>query len=830
MIKKNLLRSILLSFFYIPVHVFGQGTGNDLKGTISQYNLDMNECKVSEIDVIYHLFSLAGTPEFNLNIAWQTSGADPACLKSKDIYFLIKCHTQNAGNYAGELYACAGSGGMVLNAGAGYGVDVLLGLDYNQLFVTSSSITGDPNTDLSNLENQKVQYLDATTAKTCWNGGLIVDGLYTIISKKGSGFQNNTTTIASNTSSGNNTASGSNAGQVNTTTNNSNSSAANNKAANAGNNYSTINTTNQNTNNQYNNTSAGADSKTQEFKQYDDQLQKNFQSNNSQAQDFGQTAGDFAGSVMNLSSAIQNHKEEMSNFKNRVLEREHGYTLSTFANEYNIIYVNSFRGYSDDETISVDNNFFRKHIAERIQNQKYGSAARKIASCYDHNVDDTKYSFHEEEDEIDDPTCKWMVNTRWVTRTASGFLSDFNGSFCTNAKSNKVYRDVEFSMFTDLETHGYLDFDKIQNRAAKGDLPSAYIAGVVYYQGITAYTNESKKKTYPAIPIDLDMSSKYFQSIINAADANKEYYLKLAYFYLGIIKRSKGLKEKNMDLLLESNQMFEKAYIINCKTWLTSIETLGEDHGRQDEAVFDFFQISIMKELVLNMGCLLGNNRDDMETNEWCKKAIWYYVNFPKQNDEDSYSLAPNSFNSKASGAKSSQTENNENSNDFSKDKTDSFRQAADMYRLKKEYCTSAEWYNKTIKSNPQSQPLDYFWCTVMYFYCKQYDLALTAAENYETKYPDQPSAIYWHARTLECIDSNAVTGAAAQYFVKWIEKTKFDVDKLEWRKNAVAAYEYLVVYYYNSGDKSNLNLYLDKLKTINPTDHILKQIDTSKK
>ena len=167
---------------------------------------------------------------------------------------------------------------------------------------------------------------------------------------------------------------------------------------------------------------------------------------------------------------------------------------------------------------------------------------------------------------------------------------------------------------------------------------------------------------------------------------------------------------------------------------------------------------------------------------------------------------------------------------DTAKDKADIYRQIAEAYRAKKEYCNAGEWYNNLIKSNPETQALDHFWCTVMYYYCKDWKSALAAAERFETKYADQPSSTYWRARVLSNIDSDATTGAAAPYFQKWIDKIGADISKPEKKSDVVRAYEYLMAYYYNAKDKENLKLYMDKLSAISPDDVYLKQIEEAEK
>ena len=168
---------------------------------------------------------------------------------------------------------------------------------------------------------------------------------------------------------------------------------------------------------------------------------------------------------------------------------------------------------------------------------------------------------------------------------------------------------------------------------------------------------------------------------------------------------------------------------------------------------------------------------------------------------------------------------------DTAQNKNDVYRQIAEAYKSRKDYCKSAEWYNNLVKSNPSTQPLDYFWSVVMYYYCKDLKQALVNAENFEAKYPDQPSSVYWHARVLAAIDSEATTGAAAPSFIKYLDQLGPEGEAKPDKKNDVRqAYEYLVLYNYNAKDKEALKKYMERLKAIDPNDTLLKQIEELEK
>ncbi len=169
---------------------------------------------------------------------------------------------------------------------------------------------------------------------------------------------------------------------------------------------------------------------------------------------------------------------------------------------------------------------------------------------------------------------------------------------------------------------------------------------------------------------------------------------------------------------------------------------------------------------------------------------------------------------------------------DTAQNKTDIYRQVAEGFRLKKEWCKSAEWYNNMVKANPNTQPLDYFYRGYTYYYCRTYDAALSSFKEFETKYPDQPSASYWVAKSQAAIDSDATNGTANDAFIKWLGVVGPDYYKAGGAKKSdqKTAYEYLLAVAFNKKDKEKLKEYEDKLREIDPDDTVLKQIEDAEK
>lgn len=167
---------------------------------------------------------------------------------------------------------------------------------------------------------------------------------------------------------------------------------------------------------------------------------------------------------------------------------------------------------------------------------------------------------------------------------------------------------------------------------------------------------------------------------------------------------------------------------------------------------------------------------------------------------------------------------------DTAQNKTDVYRQIAEAYKSKKEYCKAGEWYGNLIKANPNTQPLDYFWGTYMYYYCHDLNKANKLAEAFEAKYPEQVTAYYWHARVQAAVDSEATTGLAVASFEKWLDKLGADISKPEKKSDVIRAYQYLVFYNYNVKDKEKTKMYMEKLRAVDPADGLIKQIEDSEK
>ena len=149
-------------------------------------------------------------------------------------------------------------------------------------------------------------------------------------------------------------------------------------------------------------------------------------------------------------------------------------------------------------------------------------------------------------------------------------------------------------------------------------------------------------------------------------------------------------------------------------------------------------------------------------------------------------------------------------------------RGIAETYYDLLSYANAAMWYQKIIDTG---KPLfeDFWWCGVMNYYAKSYQQADATFATLATKYPDEPSCIFWRARiTAADKDVENKTGAASELFKQWITMIKEDQAK---KKDLTKAYTYLAIVSFNTGKKEDAKLYCDKLVAFDKDDATAKQI-----
>lgn len=169
---------------------------------------------------------------------------------------------------------------------------------------------------------------------------------------------------------------------------------------------------------------------------------------------------------------------------------------------------------------------------------------------------------------------------------------------------------------------------------------------------------------------------------------------------------------------------------------------------------------------------------------------------------------------------------------DTSKDKSNLYKDIAEIFigqKTAESYAKAGEWYGKIVKDDSNTSPINYFNWGLYKYYGKDYEDAKIAFAAMRSHYPEQPSAVYWQGRVAAAIDNEGKTGLALPFFNDWlnIPDTK---DYSKKPADQMKAYQYIALYYYNSGDKKNAQVYVDKITEIDANDSFAKQLKNALK
>ncbi|SEK35309.1 hypothetical protein SAMN04488505_10138 [Chitinophaga rupis] len=163
---------------------------------------------------------------------------------------------------------------------------------------------------------------------------------------------------------------------------------------------------------------------------------------------------------------------------------------------------------------------------------------------------------------------------------------------------------------------------------------------------------------------------------------------------------------------------------------------------------------------------------------------------------------------------------------DTTKD-VDHYREVAEKFKSLRDYDRSAEWYGKLTTDFTDEQNTgkiqDYFWKGTMEIYANKPKDADSTFGTFVSKYPTQEAlGLYWRGRANMLNDKEAKEGSAVPYFTKFFEvggESKVKPNLLMY------PYQYMMIYYYNKEDKTNLKTWMDKVLSLNPNDPAAKQI-----
>lgn len=161
---------------------------------------------------------------------------------------------------------------------------------------------------------------------------------------------------------------------------------------------------------------------------------------------------------------------------------------------------------------------------------------------------------------------------------------------------------------------------------------------------------------------------------------------------------------------------------------------------------------------------------------------------------------------------------------DTAKD-AEKYRSVAEAFKEMRNYAKTAEWYGKTLefKDNPRAIE-DHFFKGVYEYYAAQYAMADSTWSAFSAKYPDQANGYYWRGMSNFALDQQAKEGKAKEPFEKYLTMVKPE-DEAKSKRFLTNVYTYMMLYYYNLDDKTNMQPFMDKLTAIDPANETVRQV-----
>ncbi|MGN7720993.1 tetratricopeptide repeat protein [Chitinophaga sp. 22620] len=161
---------------------------------------------------------------------------------------------------------------------------------------------------------------------------------------------------------------------------------------------------------------------------------------------------------------------------------------------------------------------------------------------------------------------------------------------------------------------------------------------------------------------------------------------------------------------------------------------------------------------------------------------------------------------------------------DTAKD-AESFRNVAEAFKDMRNYAKAAKWYGKAVevKDNPGAVS-DHFYKGFYEYYAGNYAASDSSWTAFTAKYPEQVTGFYWHGMANAALDQLAKEGKAKAPFEKYVSLVKPE-DEAKNKRFLTNAYTYLMLYYYNLDDKTNMQPYMDKLLAFDPNNDTVRQV-----
>ena len=159
------------------------------------------------------------------------------------------------------------------------------------------------------------------------------------------------------------------------------------------------------------------------------------------------------------------------------------------------------------------------------------------------------------------------------------------------------------------------------------------------------------------------------------------------------------------------------------------------------------------------------------------------------------------------------------------KDKKEVYRLIADSYKESKEWAKVSEWYGKLVDAHANdAEATDYFNAGYYAYFAKDFKIAETRLNAFNTKFPEENLGYFWLGRVLAAQDADVKTGIAADAFKTWLARPAKEKEVRD-NKDLNYAYQYLMVLAYNKGQGREAVDYGKKILEILPEDKTAPQI-----
>lgn len=161
---------------------------------------------------------------------------------------------------------------------------------------------------------------------------------------------------------------------------------------------------------------------------------------------------------------------------------------------------------------------------------------------------------------------------------------------------------------------------------------------------------------------------------------------------------------------------------------------------------------------------------------------------------------------------------------DTAKD-AEKFRNVAESFKEMRNWAKAAQWYGRALefKDNPSAMT-DQFYKAYYEYYAADYTGSEATWLDFTSKYPTQVTGFYWRGMAGFALDQQAKDGKAKEAFEKYIALVKPE-DEAKNKRFLLNAYTYMMLYYYNLDDKTNMQPFMDKLVAIDPANDAARQV-----